>query len=223
MRLVGLSGGIACGKSSVCELIRVQVPVIDLDALGHAVLDWKSTRRAIAQTWGESLLLENGRVNREALSKHVFGSRQEMSKLNRIMHWRMAASLFATLAWHFCKCTPVLVLDAPLLFETRLDVICAASVAVHAPRAVQLLRLQQRDGIDAGAAANKVDAQMSADAKAERATIVISTDCDREEMEWRVRTQLLPWLTRRRLVWSWQLFSMPAMLLLLCAAAAARA
>eukprot|EP00965_Chrysotila_dentata_P020702 685539-Pleurochrysis_carterae.AAC.1 len=46
---------------------------------------------------------------------------------------------------------------------------------------------------------------------------------DREEMEWRVRTQLLPWLTRRRLVWSWQLFSMPAVLLLLCAAAAARA
>ena len=102
MRLIGLTGSIACGKSTVAaELATNGIATVDLDLLGHEVLEWRGTRRAVAAALGTHLLRTDGSVDRARLSEQVFASRADRHKLNRVMQWRIACALFGRLAWHF--------------------------------------------------------------------------------------------------------------------------
>jgi dephospho-CoA kinase len=215
MRLIGLTGSIACGKSTVAqELARTAVPTVDLDDLGHPVLLWPGTRRAGAAALGRHLLRADGSVDCARLSEQVFASRADRHRLNALIQPRIALALAARLLWHFAVATPVVVLDAPLLFETGLHRICAATVAVHLPEDVQLERLRARDAVDADDARRKMAAQMSSGAKAARATLVIENAGTREELRARVATRLVPWLKSPARTAAWQLLSLPGAVLL---------
>ena len=213
VRIIGLTGGISCGKSTLAEQLATLpgVRVIDLDALGHRVLDQR--RRAVEAAFG-SEVIDGGRVDRAKLGELVFDDPVQLRKLNGITRPAIARALFFALAYHLCIATPVVVLDAPLLFETGLHHVCAATIAVHVDEAEQLRRLRRRDGSSAPKAAARIRAQMSSAAKAARATVVVDNGGSVEELIARSQRQLVPWLTRRSAVLIWHAASLPGALLI---------
>lgn len=119
MLVCGLTGGIGCGKSTVSASLREDgLAVIDLDDLGHSLLEWPSVRRAVRSQLGADVMCADGRIERKRLSALVFSSAEKRRMLNRIIHPRMLLALLCKLAYHFACGTTILILDAPLLFET---------------------------------------------------------------------------------------------------------
>lgn len=221
MLICGLTGGIGCGKSTVStELRDAGLAVIDLDKLGHEVLDWHSVRRAVQTRLGNEVMDEDGRIDRKQLSALVFSSPVQRRMLNGIIHPRMLLALVMKLLCHFCVGTPVVVLDAPLLFETGLHRMCTLTVAVTTPPDVQLQRLMARDGMGEDDAQLRLSAQMSAAAKAARADKVLDNTSDRVALQALVRAELLPWL-RRPMLLPWRVCSLPGLTALLLALLAA--
>lgn len=213
VRIIGLTGGISCGKSTLARQLATLpgVRVIDLDTLGHRVLDQR--RRAVEAAFG-SEVIDGGRVDRAKLGELVFEDPVQLRKLNGITRPAIARALFFALAYHLCIATPVVVLDAPLLFETGLHCVCAATIAVHVDEAEQLRRLRRRDGSSAPKATARIRAQMSSAAKAARATVVVDNGGSVEELIARSQRQLVPWLTRRSAVLIWHAVSLPGALII---------
>ena len=218
MRLVGLTGSIACGKTTVArELRRAGVHVLDLDRIAHEVQEWHNTQHALVACFGPTIARTDGHINREALGKIVFGSRDKLWELNRIMAPRIVLSLAGHLA--LCLATSpcgVVVLDAPLLFEAGLSRICfGGTLVVHLPRHVQLARLRARDGIGEHDACARVEAQMPSSEKAKLATICVDNTGTQEDLGAMVHTVVLPWLRRSHCGNAMMLFWLAAGVMLL--------
>lgn len=135
-RVIGLTGGIACGKSTVVKYIKgidTEIKVIDCDVLAREVLQ-PGTRayRRVVETFGDSVVLPSGELDREALSSLIFQDSKEKAALDRITHpailWKLLKQL---LRYKFQGYAHVL-LDAPLLFESKfLNYFCSRIVVVH--------------------------------------------------------------------------------------------
>mmetsp|Transcript_10412 Transcript_10412/g.26448 ORF Transcript_10412/g.26448 Transcript_10412/m.26448 type:complete len:202 (+) Transcript_10412:84-689(+) len=142
-----------------------------------------------------------GVLDREALGLRVFADANDRRRLNRLMKGPIAAALFAALAKHWLRGTAVVVLDAPLLFETPpLARLCAIHVVVAAPTDVQIDRVVARDDVDRDAARQRVDAQMPLEAKIKRAHVVIDNAGDLDHLDDQCR-RALPMLWRRWGLW----------------------
>ncbi|KAJ8604066.1 hypothetical protein CTAYLR_001756 [Chrysophaeum taylorii] len=176
MKLVGLTGGIATGKSTVTRWFRDQgVVVVDADALVHELQ--RPHSRLVAEI-GKAFpgTVRDGVLDREALGARIFEKRDERRRLDKLMRGPIARVLAARLGSHWVKATPLVVLDAPLLCEAGLDRLCAMVVVVSAPRHLQLQRLKDRDGV--ADAERRVDAQMPLAAKCARADLVLDNSGD---------------------------------------------
>ena len=160
MLLVGLTGGIATGKSTVTAWFRSQnVEVIDCDQLVHD-LQKPGTRCTRALDRAFPGVVKNGALDRAALGAAIFGDVSKRRKLDAVMRPFIAQALIQAIGYHFCVGTSLVILDAPLLFEFKLDKICALSIVVAAAPETQLRRVMNRDNIDDAAAQKRIDAQM---------------------------------------------------------------
>jgi len=185
MHIVGLTGGIASGKSTVAKVFEeaAGLRVVDLDKIAHEVTaKGRWGHRRVVAAFGPSVLREDGCIDRAKLADIVFGDSALRSRLNRATHLPIAAALLLKLLRCWLTLTPVVVLDAPLLFETRLDrTLCSSTVCVWCREDQQLARMQGRDGCTAAHAKARVSAQMPLDEKRKRATLVIDSSGTREE------------------------------------------
>jgi dephospho-CoA kinase len=181
VQVIGLTGGIASGKSTAGRMLAAAgVPVIDADVLAReAVAAGSPGLRAVVERFGATVLDAAGALDRQRLGAIVFGDDDARRALNAIVHpevARLAAERFATLrssgqhAW--C------VYEVPLLFENGLEAAMAATILVAVPDAVQLARVRQRDGLAEDAARARIRAQMPQDEKRRRATVVVENDAD---------------------------------------------
>lgn len=142
LRLVlGLTGGIGSGKSTVAGIFKKSgAVVIDADALGHRVLEIPRVRKALVREFGPAILDTAGRIDRPALGRAAFRNRKSVERLNRRVHpeilRRIRRELSQAHGW--------VVLDAALLFETRLDGMCDRIAFVQAPRRLRLERIRKR-------------------------------------------------------------------------------
>lgn len=185
MLLIGLTGSIATGKSTVSSLLGAPpygLPVIDADKLARQVVEpGRPAYKKIVAHFGPTtpdLLQEatpGSPLNRAALGRRVFGDdpdhRADRAVLNSIVHPAVRAAMYRSLASAYIKGHWAVVLDVPLLFESRLDVLCGTVlvVAVRDP-AVQMARLRARDPhLTAEDAANRVRSQGDVRDKARRA------------------------------------------------------
>ncbi|KAF5826803.1 dephospho-CoA kinase [Dunaliella salina] len=175
MLLVGLTGGIASGKSTVSKALREEgQAVVDCDAIAHAVTArgrWGFKR--IVRAFGADCLTPEGEIDREKLGRLIFNSPVERRKLNAATHLPVGMELLRLVLWHWTKCTRVLYIDMPLLFETGAYKWMARNVVVLVDQDMQVSRLQARDQITTEAALSKVKAQMPVESKAARADHVI--------------------------------------------------
>jgi len=175
MRIIGLTGNIASGKSTVARLLAGHgAPVIDADVLARdAVAPGTAVLRRIADRWGPGVLAADGALDRAALRHRVFGAPAELEALNAIVHPEVARLRDAALARERAAGAPLVVCDIPLLFEAGLAGSVDAIVLVDAPRDLRLDRLVRERGLDPAEAAEMIAAQMPAELKRARAQFVI--------------------------------------------------
>jgi len=195
-RIVGLSGGIGSGKSTVARMLeRLGATVIDADAIVHELqAPGQPLVAEIAEAFGPEVLEASGALDREALGAIVFRDAEARQRLNRIVHPKVGAEVARRLARARESGVALIVLDIPLLFEGRragsggaagLDF--DATIVVWAPQAAQVERQLQREGYGADEAERRVRAQMPLDEKRALADHVIDNSGGVEETERQVR------------------------------------
>ena len=177
MRVIGLTGGIACGKSNISEeLTKLGAVVIDGDLLSRELTaPGGLALPMIRSTFGEKVFHPDGGLNRRALGAIVFGSDQARAALDGFMQPMLQALILQRMEEARCSGADMCVLDMPLLYEAGLDALCDRVWCAWVPRDTQLERLMARDGFTREEAQSRLDSQLPADEKAARADVVIDT------------------------------------------------
>ena len=188
MLLVGLTGNIASGKSSVARrLVAHGATLVDADLLAReAVRPGTPGLRDIIARWGEGVLSPDGVLDRGALRARVFGHPQELEALNDIVHPEVGRRRHAALAAARARGEALIVSDIPLLFEKDMAGEFDVIVLVDAPRTVRLERLVHDRGLREPEAMAMIAAQMPAELKRARADYVIDNAGTREQLDARV-------------------------------------
>lgn len=192
--LVGLTGGIACGKSNISNALRsTGAGVIDADSISRSLTaPGGAALSAIRARFGEGVF-DGSILNRKKLSDAVFGKPGELAALNSIMHPLVFLEMERQM--REMERAPALVLDVPLLYETGYDRFCDEVWCVWAPQDDQVRRLMQR-GLTKEEAMNRILSQMPAIEKARRADHVLITTGSKEDTA-RMATRLWDGLLRR--------------------------
>ncbi len=188
MLVVGLTGNIGSGKSTVAGILEARgVPLIDADLLAReAVAPGAPALAAIAERFGRSVLTPAGALDRAALRAIVFANPADRASLDAIVHPAVKALRDARLADLRARRAPVVVCDIPLLFETGLDREVDVTVLVDAPLDVRLARILRNRGLSRDEALAMAAAQLPAEDKRARADYVIENDGSIEELRERV-------------------------------------
>jgi dephospho-CoA kinase len=175
VRVVGLTGGIASGKTTFAAALRARgVPVVDADALAKAAVAPGTPALAeIARVFGAGVLSPDGALDRKALGALVFADAGARRRLEAITHPAVRAAMAEETA-HLAAAGHALVFyDTPLLYEVGLDRLLDSVVVVWAPPEVQRARLAARDGLAREDAEARLAAQLPIDEKAARADFVV--------------------------------------------------
>lgn len=176
MILVGITGGIATGKSTVAKMFKdCGAVVIDADELARQVVKpGKPAWRAIVKAFGRSVLNPDRALNRHALGRIVFRNRVKLRQLERIIHPRVA-KLQAQLTRRAARkhLEAVVIYDVPLLFESGIDKRFDKIVVVTADRKTQIARLRKRNGLTRAAALQRIRNQIPLSKKVRRADHVL--------------------------------------------------
>jgi dephospho-CoA kinase len=185
MRLIGLTGNIASGKSAVADMLAERgATIIDADILARdAVMKGSPALDSIVEKWGREILDDDGNLDRAKLRSRVFEDQSDLDALNEIVHpevQRLRANEMRAARERGDK---VVVCVIPLLFERHLADEFETIILVDAPRSVRLERIVRDRKIDETEAMKMIAAQMPADLKRARADYVIENAGSREELE----------------------------------------
>lgn len=179
MHRIGLTGGIASGKSTLAEALQqLGIPVIDADLVSRELMQpGESGYRASVDHFGPEILDEQGQIDRPALRRRVFEDPQERHWLEQMLHPLIRQRIEQTIADLKQQQADELVLVVvPLLFESGFDDLVDVSVAIDCPPELQLQRLRQRDGLDTRLALSMIKAQMPNSERLARADLTIRND-----------------------------------------------
>ncbi len=179
MLRIGLTGGIASGKSTLANALQQHgIPVIDADLVSRELMQpGESGYRASVDHFGPEILDEQGRIDRPALRRRVFENPRERLWLEQMLHPMIRQRLEQTIAELEQRQAGDLVLVVvPLLFESGFDDLVDVSVAIDCPRELQMQRLRERDNLDTRLARRMIEAQMSNDQRLARADLSIRND-----------------------------------------------
>ena len=179
MLSVGLTGGIACGKSTVADMfVRKGAYLIDFDVLAHEVQKpGRAAWEKVVSYFGDDILLPDKSINRDKLAKIVFYNPEKLNSLNQIVH------PYTFLEWHdhlekisSRNKNAIIIAAIPLLFEVKSQHLFDVTVLVLASREEQLSRLKLRNGLTREDAQKRIDSQMSLEQKKKLADIVIDNE-----------------------------------------------
>ncbi|KAL0213575.1 hypothetical protein RCL1_007201 [Eukaryota sp. TZLM3-RCL] len=180
LSVIGLTGGIATGKTTVSELFAQQgVAIVDSDAIAHSVIQpRKSAYKKIVATFGKSILAPDGTIDRAKLGSIIFNDPEARSKLNSITHPKIIYEMIKQTIFHFLLLRLVIVWNTPLLIETNLHKLCKCVVVVFAEPETQLERLMKRNSLTFEEAISRINAQMLIHDKCRLADFVINNNGD---------------------------------------------
>lgn len=190
--ILGLTGGIATGKSTVSRFFESHgIPVIDADkGARHVMEPGQAAYRAVVECFGQDIVTGDGTIDRARLGAIVFNDPDKLNKLNKTVHnhilnWMKTEKGKLIKAGH-----PLIVLDIPLLYEIGFENEVDAVMVIYVDPDTQLKRLMKRDNLSEADAQLRIDAQESIDSKAEKADIIIDNRVSIEELENQLRTWL---------------------------------
>lgn len=200
MWVIGLTGGIGSGKSTVSRWLSQQgIPIIDADRTVHELYKAPETIAAIKAAFGHDILTDKGDIDRMALGRIVFADAQARSQLEQILHPRVRIAMQKQQAAFEAAGKSLCVWDVPLLFEAGYAEKMNEIWVVWVPEATQRERVMQRDALNAQEVRLRIQAQQSLDEKKNKADVVIDNSGDWLETEVQLRKELERIIRRQQL------------------------
>jgi dephospho-CoA kinase len=198
MKVIGLTGGIGSGKSTVSGFLReLGATIIDVDKVWHEALKPDTELgRVVAAAFGNVILAPDGNIDRQRLGKIVFNNPEALARLNNIMRPWMYEAVKAKLDEYRRKKIRVVVMEVPLLVEVPLS-LKAGEPALSdemdevwvtvAPESVVLKRMREKSGMSEEQTLARIRSQLPAEERIKHANVVIDTDCRLEELKSKVK------------------------------------
>ncbi len=189
MLLVGLTGNIGSGKSTVAQMLSEHgATIIDADVLARRAVELGTPGfEKIVARWGRDVLASDGHLDRAALRRVVFADHDQLEELNDIVHPEVERLRARLMAQARARGDRLVVCDIPLLFERHMTDRFDRIVLVDAHRALRLERLVQDRGLSETEAMEMIAAQMPAELKRARADFIIENDGTLTQLERRVQ------------------------------------
>jgi dephospho-CoA kinase len=198
MKIIGLTGGVGSGKSTVSQfLAELGAVIIDADKVGHEALKpdteiW----RDVVSAFGNQILTPDGEIDRRKLGRIVFGNPEALARLNDIIHPRIYNMVKAQIEECRRQGVKVVVLEAPLLIDvpllmkagepSLLDEVDEVWVTI-APESIVLRRLKEKFGLSEPESLARIRSQLSSEERIRHADVVINTDCSLGELKQKVK------------------------------------
>ena len=184
MKVIGLTGNIGTGKSTVREILAgLGAATIDSDTLGHELLDNnKKIFRELVDLFGQNILGEDNKIDRKKLADIAFRDKEAQLQLNRIMHTTIDEEVRRRIDRYRRSGYRVVVVEAALLVEASMNLHMDQIWVTTAPRDVILSRLKNQKGLSEEEILARFDKQMPQEEKITYADVVIDTDCSFEEL-----------------------------------------
>lgn len=182
--IIGLTGSIATGKSTVARRLKeLGLPIVDADVVARQVVEPGSeTLEAIFKEFGEAALLPDGSMNREEIGRQIFGNKEKRDKLNAIIHPAIRKEMLRQRDEHVANGEPIVIMDIPLLFEGQLQHFVDRILVVGTSEAIQTERLMQRNQLTKEEALQRIQSQIPVSEKMEQADDVIHNDGSMDEL-----------------------------------------
>ncbi|MEE5988643.1 dephospho-CoA kinase [Ligilactobacillus equi] len=189
--VLGLTGGIASGKSTISNFLEKYGQVIDADLIARQVVAPKSQGLAeISATFGPDYLTESGALDRVKMGQTIFNDEKQRQKLMTITSPLIRAEILRQLAQAKEQKVPLVVLDIPLLFDGGYEKYCDQVMVVYLPYALQLKRLMARNGFSQSQAQARISSQVDSQKLLAQADIVIDSSGTVEQ----TRQKVIKWL-----------------------------
>ncbi|MGL5382820.1 MAG: dephospho-CoA kinase [Culicoidibacterales bacterium] len=185
MKLIGLTGSIATGKSTVTTFLRMYgLPVVDTDAITRQLQQQEQTLQLLVEQFGPTIRQADGGLNRQALGAIIFHNAAQRQKLDDLMHPLIKAEMLRQAQAFGCE---HVILDVPLLFETDYYQLCDQIIVVAVDEATQLQRLIERDHCSLEDARAKIASQLPIADKLIKADYVIDNQGSLQATQAQVR------------------------------------
>ena len=187
--IIGLTGSIASGKSTVSNMLKeMNYPIIDADIVARIVVEkGTDTLLKITETFGEEIVTEHGELNRPMLGEIIFSSPAKRKQLNDIMHPAIRTEMMRQKEELLLAGHPVIIMDIPLLFESRLQSYVDKIIVVTVSEQTQLSRLMSRNNYSMEEAKARIQSQLPLSVKEKGADAVIynngTLESTREQLE----------------------------------------
>ena len=188
MKIIGLTGGIGSGKSTVAQFLKaLGAVVMDLDKVGHDVLiKGSGAYKQVLREFGKDILSASGEIDRARLGKIVFNNPDALKRLNKIVHPAIDKTIEKEIEEYRRKGIKVVFLEAAAMLEAdkarQVDEIWVTT----APESTVLKRIKDRSGYTEEEAKPRIHAQLTNKERIKKANVVIDTDCTLEELKARV-------------------------------------
>jgi dephospho-CoA kinase len=182
---IGLTGGIASGKTTVSNLFaQLGVPIIDADVISHSLTEPGTTAfKLIVQTFGVKILQADGNINRGTLGKIIFSDTQQRHRLEKILHPRIQQIMLAEAAK---VKTPYCILSIPLLIETNQIKLVDHILVIDCPIDLQRQRIKDRNGISSNQIEQILMSQTTRETRLAIADDIILNDTNLEQLKSKV-------------------------------------
>lgn len=193
--IIGLTGSIASGKSTVANMLsEMGFPIIDADLVARIVVEkGTATLETIKEIFGTQVIHEDGTLNREELGALIFSDPSKRKQLNDIMHPAIREEMLVQRQQLVQQGNPVIIMDIPLLFESRLQSFVDKILVVTVTEQKQLERLMARNGFTHEEARLRIQSQLPLSVKEEGADAVIYNNETIEETKQQLLKILAIW------------------------------
>lgn len=178
--ILGITGGIATGKSTVAEFFREKkIPVICADNIAREITESQVILDEISVEFGKGMVVD-GKLDRKKMREYVFIDVNRVKKLNEITHPPIIEKIKEEINRNIEN--PILVVDIPLLFEGNYEFLVEKILLITCRKEIQLLRVQNRDSVSLESAQNIISKQMSLDEKEKKSDFIIENNGTKEEL-----------------------------------------
>ena len=197
MRVIALTGGIACGKSTVAGMLKEWGAfIVDADEISRSLTaPGGKALGGLRETFGEEIFAPDGTLDRAKLAAVVFSDERRRETLNRLLHPMIRSEMERQTALGKESGAEVVVLDVPLLFEARMQDMADTVACVSAPEWVQIARMKTRNGYTEEQALSRIRSQMPVEEKCRLSDTVIDTNKSLDELRQDVRGLYESWLS----------------------------
>ena len=184
MLVLGLTGNIGCGKSSVSNIfMKKGIDVVDADIVARRIFDDKDLLNKVFETFGEGIKNDDGSLNRKALGNIVFNDEEKLKTLNNLTHPKIKENILSEVLKYKNEGKDIIVIDAALLIEDNYLPHIDKLILVICREDIQIERIKNRDNCTKEEAISRINSQMSQSEKSKFADYIIDNSNSFEELE----------------------------------------